>query len=86
MPLWWGLLCNLRWNRGDSPESPKYKNGKSADYIPQLARVNPEQYGISICTIDGQRFNIGDSNVDFTVQSCFKPINYGIVLEELGET
>ena len=61
------------------------KDGKNADYIPQLERVNPEQYGISVCTIDGQRFNIGDTNIDFSVQSCCKPINYGIALEELDE-
>ncbi len=60
-------------------------DGKNADYIPQLSRVNPEQYGISVCTIDGQRFNIGDTDIDFTVQSCCKPINYGIALEKLGE-
>ena len=61
------------------------KGGHVADYIPQLKRVNPEQYGISLCTIDGQRYNIGDTNVDFSVQSCCKPINYGIALESLGE-
>ncbi len=33
--------------------------GVSADYIPQLASVNPEQLAISVCTVDGQRFHIG---------------------------
>ena len=58
--------------------------GNVADYIPQLARVDPDQYGISVCTVDGQRFSIGDTKVDFSVQSCCKPINYGIVLEDIG--
>ena len=61
------------------------KGGNNANYIPQLSRVNPEQYGISICSVDGQRYNIGDTEIDFTVQSCCKPINYGIALENLGE-
>ena len=38
-------------------------------YIPQLARASKEKWGISICTVDGQRFSIGDVNDKFTIQS-----------------
>ena len=58
-------------------EKTKTKNsGKLADYIPQLANVNSNLYGISICTIDGQIYNKGDYKTEFCVQSCSKPITY----------
>ncbi|MEQ9438022.1 MAG: glutaminase A [Cyclobacteriaceae bacterium] len=66
-------------------ETHKNNHGKVADYIPQLARVNPDQFAISICTVDGQRFSLGDSRVNFCLQSSCKPINYCLALEELGE-
>jgi glutaminase len=59
--------------------------GAVADYIPQLARVNPEQWAVAVCTIDGQRLSLGDARNDFPVESCTKPINYCIALEEHGE-
>jgi glutaminase len=58
--------------------------GAVADYIPQLARVDPEAYAMSVCTVDGQRFSIGRADKPYCVQSTCKPINYALALERLG--
>ena len=44
-------------------------SGKPADYIPQLARADTTKWGVSLCTIDGQRFSVGDVNDYFSIQS-----------------
>ncbi|XP_076332807.1 glutaminase liver isoform, mitochondrial-like isoform X2 [Tachypleus tridentatus] len=58
--------------------------GKIADYIPQLAKYKTDFWGISLCSIDGQRYSVGDTEEPFTIQSSGKPLNYGIALSELG--
>ena len=45
-----------------------YKFLQVASYIPQLAKYSANSFGVSICTVDGQRFSIGDTNVPFTLQ------------------
>lgn len=59
--------------------------GSVASYIPQLKRVNPDLYGVSLCTIDGQRLSLGEADEPYVVQSCCKPIGYCLALEEQGE-
>jgi glutaminase len=59
-------------------ETKKNTEGEKATYIPQLSKQNEENFGISICTIDGQQFNKGDTFINFCIQSCCKPINYCI--------
>ena len=44
-------------------------SGVPAQYIPQLARGDPTKWGVSLCTIDGQRFSIGDTKENFSIQS-----------------
>lgn len=59
--------------------------GSLANYIPQLERVDPEKFAAAVCSVDGQRFALGDSDDFFCVQSCSKPITYCLALEEQGE-
>ncbi len=59
--------------------------GKVASYIPQLARVDPNQYGVAVCFLNGEEASWGQSETDFCLQSVCKPINYALALEELGE-
>ena len=59
--------------------------GKVADYIPELSKVNPDLFSISVCTNDGEIFNVGDHEVDFCLQSTSKIYSYCIAREKLGQ-
>jgi glutaminase len=60
------------------------KAGKNADYIPALAKVNPELFGITLITADGQSFDIGDTQHQFSIQSISKIFTLADVLKNEG--
>uniref|UniRef100_A0A665V3X3 glutaminase n=1 Tax=Echeneis naucrates TaxID=173247 RepID=A0A665V3X3_ECHNA len=62
----------------------KQDDGTVADYIPQLAKFSPELWGMSLCTVDGQRHSVGDTKQPFCLQSCVKPLQYAIAVHEAG--
>ena len=61
------------------------EDGAVADYIPQLSLANPEHFGISVLSANGNFFEYGDTNQLFTIQSMSKPLVYGMVLEIFGK-
>lgn len=58
--------------------------GAVADYIPELAKVDPDQFGIAIAMVDGQVYEIGDSRAEFTIQSVSKAFTFGLALRDHG--
>ncbi|MEM1426340.1 MAG: glutaminase, partial [Cyanobacteria bacterium P01_H01_bin.130] len=58
--------------------------GGVPDYIPELALANPHWFGISIATVDGKYFEVGDCSRLFTIQSISKAFVYGLALEDHG--
>ena len=47
-------------------------DGKNADYIPYLANINKNLFGISICLLNGQTIEVGDSEYRFGIESVSK--------------
>jgi glutaminase len=60
-------------------------DGRVATYIPELAKAKPEHFGIVLATADGEIYEVGDSRVEFTIQSISKPFVYALALEDHGE-
>lgn len=59
-------------------------SGDLADYIPELAAVQPDSFGICLATADGQVYGSGDLNTPFTIQSISKPFTYALALADHG--
>jgi glutaminase len=59
-------------------------SGAVADYIPELAKVEPERFGIAVATVDGHVYASGDVEDLFTIQSISKPFVYGMALDDRG--
>jgi glutaminase len=56
--------------------------GKVATYIPELAKADPNWFGICLVTAAGNVYEAGDSRLPFTIQSISKPFVYGLALED----
>lgn len=59
--------------------------GVVADYIPELATVDPSSFGLSLEMTDGYVYESGDSAVEFSIQSISKPFTYALALDEVGQ-
>jgi glutaminase len=60
------------------------KEGKNADYIPALAKVDPNIYGIALVTTDGKVYTAGDIKSEVSIQSISKVFTMAKVMEESG--
>jgi glutaminase len=59
-------------------------DGKNADYIPALAKVDPNLFGIALVTVDGKVFSAGDISTEVSIQSISKVFTMAQVIQEQG--
>ena len=65
----------------------KYQNlkeGKNADYIPALAKVDSNLFGIALVTPDGKVYTVGDVKTEVSIQSISKVFTMAQVIQEQG--
>jgi glutaminase len=60
------------------------KEGKNADYIPALAKVDPSLFGIAVVTADGKTYTAGDVKTEVSIQSISKVFTMAQVIQEQG--
>lgn len=63
---------------------PYAKVGMQADYIPELAKVNPDQFGMCLHTIYGEIYSIEQADTRFSIQSISKVFSLAMCLSLLG--
>ncbi|MBO9702617.1 MAG: glutaminase A [Sporocytophaga sp.] len=60
------------------------KEGKNADYIPYLAKVDPNLFGIAIITADGHVHLVGDTKYEFGIESISKVMTLALAMQDRG--
>lgn len=68
--------CHAEYSKDDT--------GEVASYIPELSLADPAHFGIAATTVDGFVYEIGDSTVEFTIQSISKAFVFALALETVG--
>ena len=61
------------------------RTGTNADYIPALAQVPDQLFGICLVGVNGNCYSVGDAEVHFTIQSISKPFVFGLICQAIGE-
>ena len=60
--------------------------GAVANYIPELAQVPAQQFGMSVVTLDGQVFNVGAAQKPFSIQSISKLFALCLAMQAEGDS
>lgn len=61
------------------------EEGKVADYIPALAKVPRELFGLCIVGVSGTVYAAGDTGYEFSIQSVSKPFVFALICQAIGE-
>lgn len=64
---------------------PLSGKGKVADYIPALAKIPSDKFGIAITTLDGKTIKVGDAEEPFSIQSISKVFTFAMAFKLMGE-
>jgi glutaminase len=93
-----GVATGVAVGRSGAPSDPiptaltsafdKYKGlkeGSNADYIPALAKVDSNIYGIALVTVDGKVYTTGDIKSEVSIQSISKVFTMARVVQDVGE-
>lgn len=64
---------------------PLVGEGHIADYIPELARISPQKFGMAVQTIDGEIFQVGDAAEKFSIQSISKVFTLTMAMQLEGD-
>ena len=80
MPDLQALLDDIAADMGAAED-----RGRVADYIPELAKVDPARFGIAIATVDGRVAAAGDAGLPFSIQSISKVFALTMALGKVGD-
>lgn len=64
---------------------PRAAEGRVADYIPALARVDPGRFGLALVTTEGREYAVGDAREPFSIQSISKLFLLALAMEWIGD-